>query len=762
MGFADSRAPAFRRRHLSVLVALVCANAFADTGVQLARAETAVKNALGDVVVSANRRETHIDDSTATVTSVSREQLDRRLPMDDADLFRDEPDIAMARDLRRFGTTNVNIRGIEENRVIQTIDGFRQPDFYNGGGVTNFTMSAVPGVMPDFLRQVEVVRGPASSLYGSDALGGVVGYLTLDPADIAGNKATGLRVRGSYSSANQGWSGSVLAAFRGEKLEVLLGYGQGQGEETRNFGKADLVGPARSKPNPMQTEDRGGLAKLIFRPATGHRVTAAYEARSQDVESEIKRIPSSLPRVTRMEGDDSAKRERISLEYQHTPSGMFYDRLTVRAYTQEADTHNHNYQRRTGTTASCSGVTAGANNCDIVQDFFLTQKNEGIGAQFESGFKLAGAEHTLNYGVDLQRQRMIDLRDATRYNLTLGTTSKNIAGENYPLRDFANGETRTIGVYVQDEIRFSSLPAWTFVPGLRYDRTHLEPHVDALAQQVLTANGKQAAEQKHSGFSPKFGAHWKIDEVMTGFGQVSGGFRAPNYAEVNGSFRNTTQGYGTAPNPDLKPEKSVGVELGLRARTATARGQIALFDNRYRDFIENVRLTCPGDPLCITGLTTYASKNLSNVRIYGAEMRGSWDFARNWRVDGALAYAHGTNEEINQPLNSVEPLRMTLGLAYDQGNWGAEGRIRAAKAKSNVDDVTSGVYFRPPGYAVADLSAWFRPTRDTRIVAAINNLFDKKYWLWSDIRRADGVNPTGVDFYTQPGRSYRVSFQMDF
>lgn len=154
--------------------------------------------ALGETIVSANRREVNVDGATVTVSKLGREQIDQSIPIDDADLFRDEPDVAMARDLRRFGATRVNIRGIENNRVVQLVDGFRLPDYYNGSGATNFTMSATPGVMPDFLRQAEVVRGPASSLYGSDAPGGVVGYLTLSPRDIApGDKKTGLRLRGT-------------------------------------------------------------------------------------------------------------------------------------------------------------------------------------------------------------------------------------------------------------------------------------------------------------------------------------------------------------------------------------------------------------------------------------------------------------------------------------------------------------------------------------------------------------------------------------
>lgn len=144
--------------------------------------------------------------------------------------------------------------------------------------------------------------------------------------------------------------------------------------------------------------------------------------------------------------------------------------------------------------------------------------------------------------------------------------------------------------------------------------------------------------------------------------------------------------------------------------------------------------------------------NVSKVRISGAEARLAWDFAPGWQLDGAIAHARGTKEETDLPLDSVEPTRMSAGLVRDADEWGAEARVRGAARKSRVDD-SGGVWFRPPGYGVVDLAAWWRPAKGLRLAVAVNNVFDKKYWLWSDIRLADARNPAGVDFYSQPGRS---------
>lgn len=722
-----------------------------------------------ETVVTANRHETAIDQISATVTSVNRRDIDRRLPVDDADLFRDEPDLVMARDMRRHGATRVNIRGIEDNRVVQMVDGVRLPDYFNGGGPTNYTMNAPSGPMIDFLRQVEIVRGPASSLYGSDAIGGVVGYLTLNPEDIAtGDKKMGGRLRGGYFGASQAFSGSVIGALRSEHFDLLLGYAQANGSETKNQGDISSYGPRRTTANPAETEDRGLLAKLVFRPVAGHKLTASLEGREQNAQTTIMRVPASLSRVTAMNGDDESKRTRFGLEYEHK-DGLFYDRLLARAYHQDSETNNGNYQTRSNArysaTTGCSASSSAAPQatCEIEQLFHFEQQTTGVGLQLESMFQLGSASNLLTYGIDLMRQRVETKRDGRVLNVNTGAVTYGLAGETYPLRDFANGVTDTLGIYVQDEISLFA-NRLSLTPGLRYDQTRLKPDVDALAQQVLTIINRQAVDKEFSHLSPKLGGQWRFNEELSLFGQIASGFRAPNYNEVNGAFRNSAQIYASSPNPDLKAETSLGVEIGLRANVGNVRAQLTAYDNRYKDFIDNVRLNCPSDPNCVsiggTNYTTYMYRNLSNVRIYGAESRASWAFARNWRADGAIAYAHGENTDTGVAINTVEPLRLNLGLVYDVGQWGGEWRLRAAKGKNRIDE-TGGSWFRTPGYGVNDLAAWFRPTANTRIVVAVNNVFDQKYWYWADIRQAD-TSLTGVDFYSQPGRNFRVSFQADF
>jgi len=719
---------------------------------------------LKEVVVTATRTEAEIDKVPATITSISREEIDRRQPADAADLFKDEPDIAFGRDTRRFGASRPNIRGIEDNRVVQMVDGIRLPNFYNGGGPTNFTMNAPLGPPLEFLRRVEILRGPASSLYGSDAIGGVVGFLTLEPGDlIEQGRNLGMRARLGYNGANDGITGTVLGAGRSDAVEWLLGYTQTGAHEFDNRGGVGTAAVDRTRPNPEDVRERGLIAKLGLRPAAGHKITFAVEGRDRDADVQVLRLSPSLPKVTANSGEDHSERVTASVEWEHRRQGGWYDRMRAKLHHSTSETDNFNLQARTNTSAACSASAGAGNNCRIEQDFQFEQKATGVSVQME---KALGGQHLLAFGADLSRLRTEERRDARVYNLTTGGFTKSLAGDVFPLRDFAPGHTDTAGIFVQDEIFGLAGGKLTLTPGLRYDWRRLKPEPDPLSQNVLASIGRQVVSKSDSALSPKLSALWQFTPALAGYGQLVRGFRAPNYEEVNGHFRNTAQSYAISPNPNLEPETSTGVEAGLRFNEGGVRTQLAVFDNHYRNFISNVRLACPGDPGCITGIgTTFMSINLSRVRIYGAEARFDWEFARGWRTEGAFAYAHGTDESANQPLDTVEPLRGSLALIRDAGGWGAEARLRAAAAVKRVNDYSGGVltpWFRPSGYQVLDLAAWWKPSKSVRVSVALNNVFDEKYWLWSDIRLADARNPLGVDFYSQPGRNLAARFEYAF
>jgi hemoglobin/transferrin/lactoferrin receptor protein len=145
-------------------------------------ADTEFQTELDTITVSAERTPTTVFDSPSTVSVRSAQEIDERNIQTPRDLVRDEPGVSVGNQPGRTGFTNYVIRGIGENRVRLQIDGVRVPDFPGTNiGAGTYTRDFVDF---DTLKQVEIIHGPASALYGSDAIGGVVSYVTKDPADF--------------------------------------------------------------------------------------------------------------------------------------------------------------------------------------------------------------------------------------------------------------------------------------------------------------------------------------------------------------------------------------------------------------------------------------------------------------------------------------------------------------------------------------------------------------------------------------------------
>ena len=115
------------------------------------------------------------------------------------------------------------------------------------------------------------------------------------------------------------------------------------------------------------------------------------------------------------------------------------------------------------------------------------------------------------------------------------------------------------------------------------------------------------------------------------------------------------------------------------------------------------------------------------------------------------------------PLNSVDPAKIVAGLGWE-GHlvWpaGAQFHVTHVTRKTRID-TSAGTLFATPAYTVADLTAFVKPHAQVTVSAGLFNLFDRKYWLWSDVRGV--LNPgASVDRYTQPGRSAGLQVKVVF
>lgn len=720
---------------------------------------------LPEVAVSATGFEENTADVPATISTIDARQIDRGLVRTLQDLIRYEPGVAVNSDPNRFGANGFNIRGLEGNRVQTLVDGIRAPSLFQFG-IGPFNNSTRSFVDLDSLKRVEILRGPASSLYGSDALGGVVSYMTKDPLDYLDLAASPFygAWKSAYASADTGWANTGTLAYGTDTWQVMALYTYFTGHEQENMGDDDVVGPARTTPNPQDIRQQNVLLKAVLQPAAGHRVRATYEWFDRNSEIDVLSLNASTPRTASIAGDDVNNRQRYSLDYAYTnPARGWLAGFTANLYHQNAATDSASYETRAGTTAGCSGVFPGANTCFIPRQFDFEQSITGLTAQLESLLDGDGVQHRILWGVDASDTDSSALRDATIYNQTTGTVGKTLSGETFPLRDFPNTSTRQVGLYVQDQISLLG-DRLMITPALRYDDYRLKVHPDA----IYLANvppGVQATDFSDSAWSPKLALMYRINPDLNIYANYAYGFRAPPFDDVNAAFRNPVQSYVLIPNPNLVSETSQGLELGFKGHAGESSYALAAFYNRYKDFIDSsTQLDCPADPNCVPGYRgTFQATNRERVRIYGVEAKGEWMIDRHWSLAGSIAYASGKDEETDAPLNSINPLTGVAGVRYTSaaGDWGGALNVTAVANKSSAAAPSNVQPFLTPGFGLVDLTGYWNINKHLRLAGGVFNLFDKKYWLWSNVGQTDLTAATpGLARYTQPGINFAVNLQL--
>lgn len=697
--------------------------------------------AMDEITVTADRVQSTVYDSAATVSVTDDKKIDRDNINGPRDLVRDEPGVSVGNQPGRGGSSSYTIRGIGYNRVRIQIDDIKIPDFPGSNINTgNYTRDFVDF---DSLKQVEIIRGPSSALFGSDAIGGVVSYVTKDPSDylIKPDKNWYLSGKIGYDSSDLSKQQTLTGAFRQGDWEGLLLYTHRRGHELRPN--------TEEQANSQRYEAHNILGKIIYNAGDWgrFRLTGEFAHKTTGTNLLTEAITSGgargMPytRVFNSTGEDTMTRPRISLDWTKPLDWAIADTVKTSAYWTEVRRDDSTIQYRgSGMVVPVSPSTLRDSDNGFHQEI------KGGDIQFTADRELWDWQHTITYGGSVDITTSSRPRDRYEYNLLTGAITKSIAGEVYPNKNWPDTRTTQGGVYIQDIMQFGKL---RLIPALRYDYYHLEPHPDAA---FANSNSKNFTieSQTHHAVSPKFGATYDLLDWLRVYGQYSHGFRAPPYDNANFGFTNSVSRYEILPNGNLKPEKSNGFEVGFKGKLENGSSfQLSGFYNLYNDFIDTRVVGTTA-----TGLTQFQYQNISKVRIWGFEAKGDWRLTDEWSVFGSLAYARGEDEDTKIAVDSVDPLSFTAGVRYKNlAGWGGELRARGAAKKKRVSDDS---YLKPGGYAVLDAQFFYDYSENLSFNVGVYNIFDKEYYNSQDVvgLAADNKN---VELYRSPGRTIAVN-----
>jgi hemoglobin/transferrin/lactoferrin receptor protein len=705
--------------------------------------------ALNEVVVSGSRSEQARDDLAVSTEVIGRDDIESRQITDIRDAVRDLPNVSVKRAPARFGlaqgntgrdgNAGFNIRGLDGNRVLMLTDGIRTPRSYvfsaNAFGRDYFDLSLV--------ERIEIIKGPASALYGSDGLAGLVNFITRDPSSyLRDGKTFGGSANVGYSGDDNGTHGGVtLAGKANDTLQWLISANMGRSSALENMGSNNAANVERTTPNPQRDRNKALLAKVTLTPNADQRHGFTFEhvdkTARYDLLSGVAKPPYASTSVVGLNAKTDLQRDRFTYDGRLRLNSVMADSLLAVVSYQKAKSREFIYEDR---------YTAADRTRDVTYDESTWQLGLQADKMVRMGPDMGGWAQKITYGFDYTRTNV--------ENLQTGLVPP--AGESYPLKRFPDTRESSSAFYVQDEFIHDR---WSITPGIRFDHFSLDAKQAGFGAQAVSLSG--------SAVSPKLGVLFRATPQWSVYGNYASGFKAPNAFQVNNFFENVISGYKTIPNPNLKPEKSQNIELGLRVRTGILSFDVAAFTGDYKDLIENDRQV-GGVFGSRTNPATFQSVNIGRARISGFEIKGELDFTDNgngFSVPFAYGQTRGRDRTNNRPLNSIDPSKASVGIKYQAPVWNVSlSAVNHARKKwSDIDatEVTAGTQFQTPAATTFDLGAQWRIRKDLRLNASVTNLTNKRYWMWSDVRGLASTS-TVRDAYTQPGRSFNVSLVADF
>ncbi|MEM9027270.1 MAG: TonB-dependent hemoglobin/transferrin/lactoferrin family receptor [Pseudomonadota bacterium] len=720
---------------------------------------------LEGITIQSTRSPRNVLDVPQNITVIDKDELDNEAVTDIDKLTRKVPGVIVSRQtsgadpFSTFG--GFTIRGVGGNRVQISVDGSRTAERIIDGPRDFINL--------DFAKSVDIVRGPASVLWGSDALGGLVAVETLDPEDILkpGAKLSG-EAKTTFDTENNAWKKTgLVAASANPALLFLFGYSNITADEVkRSKARADggIYGCPRNVDfgatpcdefDPTDTRIDTFLGKIVVKPADGHRIefTADLSDRLTKVDQRYNLGPqfNFLGALTGVNLDYKREldlyRRRFGLEHS----------WDIKTPLLESAKWTLSYSPQ-GYTRSGRLIKDAPNGDRIIEDDTLDYSEDFYEAdiQFVSKFAFSGVSHRFTYGFDGDFTKTNYRRVDVETNVTTGEVDEDRAGG----FNFANAETTRADFFIQDEIKMFG-GVLELIPALRYATYTIDPKPDADYEIVPGSEPEKISEEA---LTFKFGATVNLNRNYSIYGQFAQGFKMPTAQQLFTSL-NFSDDLKLVPAPDLKPEEVNSYELGLRGKFQKGFFSVNVFYADYTNFIQSFFFVPNTDPQEIT------YRNLTSVQLYGVEGSFETEVTTNLRAYGSFSYQFGdqkaTPDSDEVAYNAASPLNGVFGLKYLFEEYNFEVDVAsiwsAAVTRQNDPD-----NFKPDGFVVFDVNTLWKPTENFEITASVLNVFDKRYFKWplpydydNDVSDSVArVNP--LELQTQPGRTFRVGAKAKF
>lgn len=694
-----------------------------------------------EVVVHARRNDADAATTGRASTSVGRREIDERMPRSTPDALRYEPGVFVQQ--TGHGQASAYVRGRTGQQTVVLFDGIRMntSTWRQGPNQYFFTVDTYS------LQRLDVVRGGASTQYGSDALGGVLDSIPVEPRREE-DRGFAVRPRAflRYASADSSFGQRFQVDTQlSDKLQVLTGAGYQHVGELRSGGPVSSPSTGEQALVPL-FEDDGKTQK-----GTGfHELTA--DARAVYWLSPTRKLTAATyvfreydaPRTDQCPAPNAPLGECLVVNEQfRTLAYVAYDG-DLRPIADQARislSYQRQHERRTLNRPAPAYVEYG--DRDDVDTFGVTAK---LVTPWQAVSRWLGAR--VHYGTDAYYDRVGSTAYIRFTNLDVTLTQSRgqyLAGSSYLQGGgFALGEL-------------------SFADGLLLVRGGGRGGGAHATAPGDPESGTVAVNGSWPVFSATGGIEWRAQRWLSVLGNIDRSVRAPNLDDLT-SRQQTGPGFQFE-NPSLRPEIGTTLEAGLRFD----HGYVTVEAWAYRSLLEGAMTRavrsaadCPeGTPQCLASARRVQLVNLAGLAtITGTELwaRARWPNVAT--LSATLAYALGEGPSpaepdnpnvAREPLSRIPPLNGTVDtrIGRSDGPFGGAG-LRWAAEQTRLSTTDYGdpriPRFGTPAFAVVDLRAGYRFKRDMIATLVIENVADTAY-------RYHGSSING------PGRGVILTFE---
>jgi Outer membrane receptor proteins, mostly Fe transport len=669
---------------------------------------------LEEAVVSSFRINRKLVEMPASLSIANAFDYKKNSSFTIANVLNLEPGITMGGD--GIWATNINVRGLGEERLVTLIDGCRVET------ATDLTASLSMVDVNDIAR-VEVIKGAQSSLYGTGAMGGIINVITKEGNFSSKTHVSGELISG-YASVNKYFStyGSVNAGSKKWYMKLSGGYG--------NAG--DIKTPKGTLEN-SQFKTNNISAKFGVKPFANHLFKIQYQRNWSDNVG----IPggSSFPGPATATYSDIG-RELINANYEINNITNCFKSLKLSYYYQYIlrDVVIH--------PNTVTEATLANGNIQRTKPNYFTPHATHItnGAQLQGVFNFSET-NTFIAGIDVWSRRMNSTRTKS-ITMQVLKPNRDIIKENNIIRyerPLPSSKFSSAGIFIQDEEHFLD-NRLTITAGARIDGVFISNDecydVDSIKiNNVLQKPAQritfESDDTRSFSWSANLGALYKLNNQSELILNMARSYRAPSLEE---RYKYIDLGnYVRLGDPNLEPESGYSADFGLRMWYDKFNIQASVFMNRINNLIVEKRgefvYSLLGNPNAKDTIPALINSNVSKAFLYGFELKSQFNLYSNIDFNVSCAYVRGKDIEAHTNLPLMPPFRGRMGISYTYPAIGsAELSITMASKQNKIAE--GEIYTK--GYNKLDFifstkNFNIRNVCGVQVFAGIDNIFDTAY-----------------------------------